>query len=295
MSDYLEVASKIPWASFGVETVSTHVGLSVVPVGTYDHELPKFDENSTTHVADRNKNEFFEKNLINIIGTAILGGEGKFVTCKHVMDAINEDNKKAYVLIRQYKDNSVIYSTYPIINAFKYVDPRNNKVNDLVDLAVLIVPAIKSYLAEFNIPIVRWGDSTKIGVGDRVYACGYPYGTELFLFNQSNRGIIQPTFYSGIISSIIPAQNTLETRVFQLDMAVAGGISGGAVFNPENGNILGMIMSGLTGEHGDPHPITHFIPSEVIMPYVGCISFDVKDGKRWGKNDPLWFDEYEKK
>jgi hypothetical protein len=33
---------------------------------------------------------------------------------------------------------------------------------------------------------------------------GYPYGTEMFLYTQSNRDIVQPTFHAGMISAVIP-------------------------------------------------------------------------------------------
>ena len=114
-------------------------------------------------------------------------------------------------------------------------------------------------------PSIIWGDSTKLGVGDRIFVGGYPYGTDLFQMTQTNRGVVQPTFFDGIVSAIIPAQNEKETRLLQLSTLVAGGMSGGAVFNPETGEVYGMITSSIQGASGDLHPVTYAIPSEVIL------------------------------
>ena len=67
----------------------------------------------------------------------------------------------------------------------------------------------------------------------------------MFLLTKANRGFIQPTFYSGIVSAILPATKATETRIIQISVPVAGGMSGGVLFNPETGEALGMITSGL--------------------------------------------------
>ena len=102
---------------------------------------------------------------------------------------------------------------------------------------------------------------------------GYPYGTDLFKITQTNRGVIQPSFFDGVVSAMIPAQNERETRLIQLSTPAAGGMSGGAVFDPETGAAYGMITSSLEDSSGALHPVTYAIPSEVIFPYSGVMQF----------------------
>lgn len=293
MDRYLEASEKIKWASFGRQTTTFEVGLSLLAIGVLPFEPPIIDEHNPPIFVDNHDTDF-EKYLLNILGTAIQAGTGKLVTCRHVVDAANEFDKPGFALARFFHKNTVMYSYYGISKSINYIDPRSKKINKNIDLCVIPVSPKSPIGVPHQIPAVRWGDSTQVGVGDNVILGGYPYGTDLFLLNPSNRGVVQPSFFPGIISSIIPAQNANETRLLQLSAAVAGGISGGAVFSPDTGEVIGMIISGLSGESGDLHPVTYAIPSEVIMPFVGAINF-VANGERVGLDDPVWFDEYDDK
>ena len=212
---------------------------------------------------------------MNIVGTAIQAGTGKLVTCVHVVETVLNEKSKGYILARILRQGLVAFIPYPIRTALKFVDPRTDKVNTQVDLSVLIVPAKSTEEVPYEIPNVRWGDSGKLGVGTPVIVGGYPHGTEMFKFTETNRGIIQPTFYSGIVSAILPATNSSEIRILQISVPSAGGMSGGAVFDPQTGEVLGMITS-CVYSNGIPQPISYAIPSEVIAPYVEVITFDTK-------------------
>jgi S1-C subfamily serine protease len=122
---------------------------------------------------------------------------------------------------------------------------------------------------------VKWGDSSQLGIGDPVIVGGYPYGRDMFLFTESNKGLVQPTFYSGIVSALIPAMAPLETRLVQISIPVAGGMSGGAVFLPETGEVVGMITS-CVHLNDIPLPMSYAIPSEVIAPFVQVITIKTR-------------------
>ena len=130
-----------------------------------------------------------------------------------------------------------------------------------------------------------------MAVGDRVLVGGYPYGTDLFKMSKTNRGVVQPTSVDGIVSTIIPAQNEREIRLLQLSTLAAGGMSGGAVFDPKTGEAYGMVFSSVQGPNSSLHPVTYAIPSEVILPYSGSLNFEVANLGRLGEDDPMWFDE----
>lgn len=278
MGDYLEYAKTIPWKSMGRDTVAARVGRSIVPVGVMPYKPLPFDPKGTPVIS--NEHPDIEKFLMNIIGTAIQAGNGKLVTCLHVAEAIEKQPKDGYLYVRLIRDNFVKYTPYPIEMSLKYLDPRTNKVNPNVDLAVIICTARSIPGLPYEIPSVEWGDSASVGVGDPVVVSGYPHGTEMFKFTKSNRGLIQPTFYCGIISAILPAMRPEETRLIQISVPCAGGMSGGALFCPETGKVLGMMTSCVHSNLGNqsiPQPISYAIPSEVIEPFVNTISFKTRD------------------
>lgn len=273
MDKYKELTKDIPWNSAGKETVISKVGRSLIPVGIYPFELNPFDENNLR--VKTNEDLDIEQYLMNIVGTAVQAGAGKLFTCCHVVEAVQRRKSQGYILARLLREGTVAYIPYPIQTALKYIDPRTQKVNKDIDLSVIIVPAKSTKEVPYEVPNIEWGDSTQLGVGDQVIVGGYPHGTEMFKFTKSNRGIIQPTFYNGIISAILPATKPSETRILQISVASAGGMSGGAVIEPNTGKILGMITSCVHSSN-IPQPISYAIPSEIIAPYVEVITFDTK-------------------
>ena len=276
MDQYHERIKNIPWKSFGRETVAFRVGRCLAPVGISPVKIPTPLPNQNIPLVDSSKPNF-EEFLMNIVGTGIHSGNGKLVTCLHVVDSLFQTAPKGYILARSYHDNAYECAYFPIIRAIRYIDFRTDKVNRDIDVAVIVcAPPENTGMSD-----IEWGDSTEVGVGDAVLIGGYPYGKAMFQFTKSNRGIVQPTYYQGVISAILPAKNASEIRMFQIGAACAGGMSGGAVFNPETGKCIGMVTSGINIKvsPGDPsapsipQPITYAIPSEIIAPYVESISF----------------------
>ncbi len=270
MGRYQEITKNIPWNYLGRETTASLFGKSIVPVGIFPFELKPIADAEIPAISMREKGA--EQYLMNIVGTAIQAGNGKLVTCGHVVEAILDRNAKGYILSRIMRDGTVTYVPYPIVKALRYVDPRTDAVNGDVDLSVLLVPAKSTEHVPYETPNVSWGDSSRLGVGDNTLICGYPHGTEMFKFTQFNRGIIQPTFYQGVVSAILPATKPYETRIIQVSIPSAGGMSGGAMFDPETGKVMGMITS-CVHTNGVPQPMSYAIPSEIIAPYVEVITF----------------------
>ena len=291
---YDEFAKIIPWASMGRSNIVSQVGRSLLPIGVYDPKLSIWTYGGEPKVIT-NRDEDFERYIIHIMGTAIRTGTGKLVTCHHVIEGVIQQRMKGYALVNHLPlPNTIVYTACPFDSALKYVRPGQKKGDSGVDLAVIpFVPMDRNGNC-LDIPSITWGDSTKIGVGDRVLIGGYPYGSDLFKMTKTNRGVIQPTFIDGIVSAIIPAQNESETRLLQLSTQAAGGMSGGAVFDPETGKAYGMVTSSIQGSNGALHPVTYAIPSEVILPYSGSVSFKVENIDRMGDGDPMWFDEIDK-
>jgi hypothetical protein len=271
MKKYQELAKNIPWVSFGRETVASRLAKSIVPVGFLPYSpLPYAEDLAFTYIDDPQP----EKYMMEIVGTAIQADQGKLITCAHVLDELKQQ-PNSYLLARTYRGNTVLCQPYRIPVSVPYYDPRTDRPNPSVDLAALIVPIIPTEAFPYDIPSVQWADSSEIGIGDPVIVGGYPLGRDLFLMTRSNRGLVQPTFYSGIVSAVIPAMELNETRLLQISIPVAGGMSGGAVFNPVNGEVIGMITSCME-QNGHSLPMSYAIPSEVIAPFVEVITYEAK-------------------
>jgi hypothetical protein len=277
MEDLKRKFEQIPWASFGRKTAITELARSVVPVGNFPQRL-KRGEVRKVQIGEPG----FEAHLMDIVGTAFQVGRGKLLTCWHVCELLEVKEGLAYIQATTEQNGTIVKTYFPVAAKCNFVDPRLNKGNPEVDVGMIICPAVSTEQIPYDVPIVQWGDSTKLGVGDPVLIGGYPLGQSMFLALATNRGVVQPTFYDGVISAIIPAIKVSETRLLQISSIAVGGISGGVVCDPSTGAVLGMVTSGLNdGKTGQSLPMTHAIPSEVLQPWADAINFKAGSGEIW--------------
>jgi Trypsin-like peptidase domain len=273
--DLKEVLSRVPWASRGRVTPISRLAKSIVPVGN-KAGVPKGDLSLHISIQDAAHEDW----ILDIQGTAFQAGRGKLLTCWHVVEQLRYREGEAYIWANSRMHGVEAQRPYPFAAAVKFYDARFEDGGPGIDAGVLICPATNTEEAPYDVPPVRWGDSKNIGVGDRVLIGGFPLGRDMFFSNATNRGLVQPSFFDGIISAIIPAIQLGETRLLQISSVALGGISGGVVCDPKTGAVLGMVTSGLTV--GDVSlPITYAIPSEVLKPFVDAISFKADDGEHW--------------
>jgi hypothetical protein len=87
MEEYKKEAQKIPWSHSGRPTIFSELGLSLLPIGIYQNELPKISEGSEIKTIGSENKEYINY-LMNIKGTGIQAGNGKIVTCAHVIKRI---------------------------------------------------------------------------------------------------------------------------------------------------------------------------------------------------------------
>lgn len=275
-TDLNSLFDRIPWASHGRETPISRLARSVVPLGN-KAGVPKGDLALHITIQDQAHEDW----VMDIQGTAFQVGEGKLLTCQHVVEALHIKESEAYLYGNSRLNGVRAQRPYPFAAVMRFYDPRfEDGGGGKVDAALIICPAISTPECPYEVPPVKWGDSTQIGVGDRVLIGGFPLGRDMFFANSSNRGLIQPSFFDGVISAVIPAIQTGETRLFQISSVAMGGISGGVVCEPGTGRVLGMVTSGLV-TNGVSLPITYAIPSEVLQPWADAISFEGTDGRRW--------------
>jgi S1-C subfamily serine protease len=194
-----------------VETIRK-VKPSIIAVGTY-HPL--------------------SRPAVSFYGTGfVFSKNGYAITAEHVISAISRKG-----------DAANLYVFFPAVGNSKKVRAKVITKNIKYDLAI-----IKLEGRGFN--HVSLGDSSKIEEGQSIALCGYPYGPVFGLHPATHTGII-----SNISPMAIPVQNIslLSNKmitalkdpytIFQLDCTAFPGNSGGPLFLPETGDVIGVLNS----------------------------------------------------
>lgn len=176
-------------------------------------------------------------------GTAIfIDKDGTLVTNAHVVT---------------YKDLGEVYEFENISIRFAFEENYRSvslvKFDTKLDIAVLKLNDINC-----NFKPIKFGDSSKIKTGNKVYAVG----------NLSNVGI---SLTEGIISnpSINVEYDGIKRNVIQCDLTIADGNSGGALFD-KNGKLIGITTFRLKNPTtGDIiYGISYCVPTNVVLEYI---------------------------
>lgn len=186
-----------------------------------------------------------------------VSSDGTLVTANHVVHAISRDLKRDNLRVFLY--NSAQERGLPAT-----VIAQSNEY----DLALLKCEGK-------DLPYLKKGSSQRLREGTEIAYCGYPYGTLLGLFPTTHRGRV-----SSISPNILPVATAaeltpeivkaLKTRynIFHIDGVAYPGNSGGPVFDPQTGEALGVIVSGLIEKNSAqtkfrlPTGISYAIPIE---------------------------------
>src|SRR5438093_4408317 len=166
----------------------------------------------------------------------IVSPDGHIITNNHVVDGANE-----------------LTVTLPDKREFKGkivgTDPKT-------DLAVIKIDAS-------NLPYVRWGDSSKLQVGEYVLAVGNPFG-------------LNSTVTVGIVSALGRGHMgiTQYEDFIQTDAAINPGNSGGALINTA-GELVG-INTAIISQTGGYQGVGFAVPASMAKPVFESI---VKTGK----------------
>ena len=166
----------------------------------------------------------------------IVSPDGYIITNNHVVDGANE-----------------LTVTLPDKREFKGkivgTDPKT-------DLAVVKIDAS-------NLPYVRWGDSSKLQVGEYVLAVGNPFG-------------LNSTVTLGIVSALGRGHMgiTQYEDFIQTDAAINPGNSGGALVSPA-GELVG-INTAIVSQTGGYQGVGFAVPANMAKPVFESL---VKNGK----------------
>ena len=166
-------------------------------------------------------------------GTGFVVLDGRYVvSCAHIFSKVPDSEKNETYAVFLGRDRQMEVRTAQLI--------ATDKARDLALLKITGNP----------LPALRLGDSTTAREGWQLYFTGYPIGSVLGLNPSTHRAGL-----AAIIPIFTPLQNTsqLNTRtlkqaqdpyeVFALDAIAYPGNSGSPVWNPDTGEVLGVVNS----------------------------------------------------
>ena len=194
----------------GLPDTVARVRLGVGAVGTYNP-------------ANRPPVEFFASGFF-------IDSRGHFLTANHALEAVAKRRRLEDLRVFLPSDSDRRGHAAAAVAR----DPGH-------DLALLRVEGGDYFPLEL-------GDSTRAREGQAIALCGFPFGFLLGLHPATSAGII-----SGICPIAVPAANarlldpaTIEALrhpydVFQLDATAHPGHSGGPLFDPRTGKVLGVV------------------------------------------------------
>ena len=128
-----------------------------------------------------------------------------------------------------------------------------------------------------NLPTVTLGDDSLVRTGDTVYAMGYPAVATLNEALNIDQAIQEPTLTTGIISA--KKQMSGGWEVFQTDVDIHGGNSGGPLFNTE-GEVVAINTFGTVDESGNEASGMNFaVPVSIAKQYLHELNIEPSESQ----------------
>lgn len=194
----------------------------------------------------------------HLLGTGFVVGDGKYiVTNDHVLPKELDSANKEFLAVFLQGRQTEIRPTQAVAS-----DPSR-------DLVLLRIEGTA-------LPVLKLGNSDSVREGQSIAFTGFPIGAALGLIAATHRGMI-----SAIAPVIIPTPNGRELdaalirrmrdpySVFQLDATAYPGNSGSPMFNPETGEVLGIlnmvyVKEGRESALDKPSGISYAIPINFV-------------------------------
>ena len=172
-------------------------------------------------------------------------------------------DKEGHILTNRHVIANVDTVTITLFNGESY-EAEMVGADPITDLAVIQIDAPKEFL--FPLAPDQFGDSSKLLVGQQIFAIGNPFGLER-------------TLTGGLISSLnrsMPSQveNRRIRGLIQTDAAINPGNSGGALLDTQ-GRLIG-INTAIATKSGGSHGVGFAIPSRTILRIVPQL---IRNGK----------------
>jgi len=172
-------------------------------------------------------------------------------------------DKEGHILTNYHVVARIDAAKVTLFNGESY-DAQPVGIDPVTDLAVIRIKAPRDVL--FPMMPDDFGDSSKLLVGQQIFAIGNPFGLER-------------TLTGGLISSLnraIPShvQGRSIKGLIQIDAAINPGNSGGALLDSQ-GKLIG-INTAIASKSGGSHGVGFAIPSKIILRIVPQL---IRNGK----------------
>ncbi len=224
------------------------------------------------------------KDFPEIIGTGFIARhDGIIFTNKHVINYIEKKIPRVkgsrdwpamvlYFHVMQNGDLAVATFDIEGVSSFKRTKPveGNYYGPETPDLAII-------HIEVKNLPTLDISPQFNLLEGSEVAVAGFPLGEHLLRAPEGWIHQMSPTLQSGVVSAILPFPCD-NPHAFLFDVVAVGGSSGSPIFNPENGEVVGMLYAGFSGTS-----LTHGVPSNVLLDVLKMIDQNTKFKSR-GKN-----------
>ena len=186
---------------------------------------------------------------LKILGSGVIvDARGVVVTARHVVDEVVKAADKLKETVPDAAPQLVIVGQTKIEDSkIKFiahaVTVRRAEVgrSGTMDMALLLIRD-----APIDLTALPIDSSLDLREGDVIATCGFPYGYEVHL----GKSVIS-SFLTGTISAVAPHPMLPldRRRHYLLQLPVNPGNSGGAVFDPHTGAVIGIISGGLEDEN----------------------------------------------
>ncbi|HEX7972658.1 MAG TPA: serine protease [Thiobacillus sp.] len=199
----------------------------------------------------------------NLLGTGFAVLDGRYVvSCAHIFAGVLNSEKNETHAVFIGHDRQVAVRIAQLI--------ATDRAHDLAVLKIAGSP----------LPALKLGDSTQAREGWQLYFTGYPIGSILGLNPSTHRAglaAIIPIFTSLANAAQLTARALKQAQqpyeVFELDAIAYPGNSGSPVWNPETGEVLGVVNSVFVKGAKEaalsaPSGITYAIPVKYLQPLL---------------------------
>jgi len=226
----------------------------------------------------------------------MISDDGFFVSAGHVSKAI-------FAKAEEFKANKITVDVRIFLNnptetgvelvAFKvglgYEIPKIELTRDSETITVDADLYVGRVQGNDTFSFLTFDEPTKIKVFDSVLMCGYPMITQSLVIDSEDGIRWSPVLQSGIVSSLLPVDESLNPYGLQTDIVGTGGSSGSPIINADTGVVLGIaqkvLLAEITGTSnkariGLTYGVSNFFVADAIKDIISHIKKDIdKNGK----------------